>query len=73
MGNIIIHPSRNISLTRFIKAHVDHPWQNYSSYRVNQAQASLSAKPSWTSLAHTQNPAIESLRKVTRQNLNTSS
>ena len=46
MGNIIIHPLRNISLTRFIKAHVHHPWQNYSSCRVNQAQASLSAKPS---------------------------
>ena len=45
MGNIIIHPSRNVSLTRFIKAHVHHPWQNYSSCRVNQAQASLSAKP----------------------------
>ena len=37
MGNIIIHPSRNISLTRFIKAYVHHPWQNYSSCRVNQA------------------------------------
>ena len=46
MGNIIIYPLRNISLTRFIKAHVHHPWQNYSSCRVNQAQASLSAKPS---------------------------
>ena len=45
MGNIIIHPSRNISLTRFIKAHVHHPWQNYSSCMVNQAQTSLSAKP----------------------------
>ena len=28
MGNIIIHPSRNISLIRFVKAHVHHPWQN---------------------------------------------
>ena len=46
MGNIIIHPLRNISLTRFIKTHAHHPWQNYSSCRVNQAQASLSAKPS---------------------------
>ena len=25
MGNIIIHPSRNTSLTKFIKAHVYHP------------------------------------------------
>ena len=65
--------SRKISLIRFMKAHVHHPWQNYSSYRVNQAQASLSAKPSWTSPDHTQNPAIESLRKVTSQNLNTNS
>ena len=24
MGNIIVHPSRNTSLTRFIKAHVYH-------------------------------------------------
>ena len=54
MGNIIIHPSRNISLIRFIKAHVHHPWQNNSSCRVNQAQASLSAKPSEVKPAHTQ-------------------
>ena len=54
MGNIIIHPLRNISLTRFIKAHVHHPWQNNSPYRVNQAQASLFAKPSKVRSAHTQ-------------------
>ena len=53
MGNIIIHPSRNISFTRFIKVHV-HQWQNYSSCRVNQAQASLFAKPSKVRPAHTQ-------------------
>ena len=54
MGNIIIHPSRNIFLTRFIKAHVHYPWQNYSSCKVNQAQASLSAKPSKVRPTHTQ-------------------
>ena len=56
IGNIIIHPSRNISLIRFMKAHVHHPWQNYSSCKVNQAQASLSAKPSKVRPAHTQIP-----------------
>ena len=54
MGNIITHPSRNTSLTRFIK---DHPWQNYSFCRDNQAQGSLTTKPSWASPAHTQIPA----------------
>ena len=54
MGNITIHPSRNISLIRFMKTRVHHPWQNYSSCKVNQAQASLSAKPSKVRLAHTQ-------------------
>ena len=54
MGNIIIYPSRNISLIRFIKAHVHHPWQNYSFCRVNQAQASLTAKSSKVRLTHTQ-------------------
>ena len=29
MGNIITHPSKNTSLTKFIKAHVYHPWQNW--------------------------------------------
>ena len=28
-----------------MKAHVHHSWQNYSSCTVNQAQASLFAKP----------------------------
>ena len=41
MGNIIIHPSRNTSLTRFIKVHEYHPWQNYSFCRDNQAQGRL--------------------------------
>ena len=54
LENIIIHPLKNISLTRFIKAHVHHLWQNYSSCRVNQAQASLSAKPNKVRPAHTQ-------------------
>ena len=58
MGNIIIHPLRNISFTRFIKAHMHHPWQNYSSCTVNQAQASLSAKSSELRPAHTQISAI---------------
>ena len=57
MGNIIIHPSRNTSLSRFIKAHEYHPWQNYSFCRDNQAQGSVTTKPSWTSPAHTQMPA----------------
>ena len=57
MGNIIIHPLRNTSLTRFIKAHEYHLWQNYSFYRDNQAQGSLITKPSWASPAHTQIPA----------------
>ena len=46
--------SRKISLIRFMKAHVHHPWQNYSFCKVNQAQASLSAKPNKVRLAHTQ-------------------
>ena len=54
MGNINIHPSRNISLTRFIKIHEYHSWQNYSFCRDNQAQGGLTTKPSWTSPAHTQ-------------------
>ena len=45
--------SRKISLIRFMKVHV-HQWQNYSSCRVNQAQASLFAKPSKVRPAHTQ-------------------
>ena len=36
MGNIITHLSRNTTLTRFIKAHVYHPWQDYSFCRDNQ-------------------------------------
>ena len=57
MGNIIIHPLRNTSLTKFIKVHVYHPWQNYSFCRDNQAQGSLTTKPNWTNLVHTQIPA----------------
>ena len=37
-----------------MKAHVHHPWQNYSFCKVNQAQASLSTKPSKVKPAHTQ-------------------
>ena len=54
MGNIIIHPSRNISLIRFMKAYVHRLWQNYLFYKVNQAQASLCAKPSKVRPAYTQ-------------------
>ena len=46
MENIIIHPSKNTSLIKFIKAHVYHPWQNHSFCRNNQAQGSLTTKPS---------------------------
>ena len=53
MGNIIIHLSRNISLIRFMRAHVHHLWQNYSFYKVNQARASLCAKPSKVRPGHT--------------------
>ena len=56
MGNIIIYPSKNTSLTKFIKVHVYHPWQNYSFCRDNQVQGSLTTKPSWTNPAHTQIP-----------------
>ena len=59
MGNINLHPSRNTSLTRFIKAYEYHPWQNYSFCRDNQAQGGLTTKPNWTSLAHTQMPAAK--------------
>ena len=58
MGNIITHPSRNTSFTRFIKAHEYHPWQNYSFCRDNQAQRSSTTKPSWASPAHTQIPVV---------------
>ena len=44
LGNMITHPSRNTSLTRFIKAHVYHPWQNYSFCKDNQHQRSLNYK-----------------------------
>ena len=37
-----------------MKVHVHHPWQNYSFCKVNQAQASLSTKPSKVKPAHTQ-------------------
>ena len=37
-----------------MKAHVHHPWQNYSFCKVNQAQASLSTKPSKVKPDHTQ-------------------
>ena len=49
------------------KAHEYYPWQNSSFFSDNQAQESLITKPSWTSPAHTQNPAVESLREVTSQ------
>ena len=58
MGNIITHPSRNTSLTKFIKAHVYHPWQNSSFCRDNQAQRSSTTKPNWANSAHTQIPAV---------------
>ena len=45
MENIITHPLKNTFLTRFIKAHECHPWQNYSFCRDNQAQGSLTTKP----------------------------
>ena len=32
---IYFYPSRSTSLTRFIKAHEYHPWQNYSLRRDN--------------------------------------
>ena len=41
MENIIIHPSRNTSLTKFIKTYVYHPRQNYSFCKDNQVQRSL--------------------------------
>ena len=59
MGNIITHPSKNTSLTKFIKAHVYHPWQNYSFCKDDQAQRSSTTKPSWTSPAHTEIPATK--------------
>ena len=37
-----------------MKVHVHHPWQNYSFCKVNQVQASLSAKPSKVRPTHTQ-------------------
>ena len=49
------------------KAHEYHPWQNSSFCSDNQGQKSSTTKPSWTSPAHTQNPAAESLREVTSQ------
>ena len=51
-----------------MKAHVHHPWQNYSFCKVNQAQASLSAKPNKVRLAHTQISAtIETARAPSHQ------
>ena len=44
-GNISIHPSRNTSLTRFIKAHMHHPWQNYSSYRLTKPKQAKLQSP----------------------------
>ena len=44
MVNINIHPLRNTSFTRFIKAYEYHPWQNYSFCRNNQAQRKLNYK-----------------------------
>ena len=58
-GNIITHPPRNTSLTKFIKAHVYHLWQNSSFCRDKQAQRSSTTKPSWASPAHTQILAAE--------------
>ena len=49
------------------KAHEYYPWKNSSFFSDNQAQESLITKPSWTSPAHTQNPAAESLREVISQ------
>ena len=40
------------------KAHEYHPWKNSSFCSDNQAQGSLTTKPSWTSSAHTQIPAV---------------
>ena len=70
MGNTN-YSKKNISFTKFygnyvyyfhnqltIKAHEYHSWQNYSSCRINQAQASLFAKPSWVRPTHTQISAI---------------
>ena len=34
---------------------------------MTMPKGSLTTKPSWTSPAHTQNPATENLRKVTSQ------
>ena len=51
-----------------MKAHVHHPWQNYSSCKVNQAQASLSARPSKVRPAHTQIPTtIETAGALSHQ------
>ena len=58
MENIIVHPSRNTSLIKSIKAHKYHPWQNYSFCRDNQAQGSLTTKLSWVRPTHTQIPAV---------------
>ena len=41
------------------KAHVYHPWQNYSSCRDGQAQRSSTTRPSWASPAHIQIPIAE--------------
>ena len=60
--------SRNISLTRFMKAHMHHSWQNYSFCKVNQTQASLSTKPSKVRPAQTQISAtIETARAPSHQ------
>ena len=58
MKNIIIYPSRNTSLTRFVKAHEYHPWQNSSFCSDNQAQRSSTTKPSWAGPAHAQTRAV---------------
>ena len=59
--------SQNISFTKFMgtmlifshnqlaaKAHVYHPWQNYSFCKDGQAQRSSTTRPSWVSPAHMQ-------------------
>ena len=41
------------------KAHVYHPWQNYSFSWDEQVQRSSTTRPSWASLAHMQISATE--------------
>jgi len=61
MGNINYSSLKNTSLTIFIttKAHVYHPWQNYSFCRDDQAQRSSTTRPSWANPTHIQISAAE--------------